>query len=102
MSIWNLPLAVDLPEVRTPTPAPLATIGQPRARRSQRYGLTLTEPGCELVLRCSTCGESSTSSLSGAAGWHVLRRDSSCAVAFCVECSGQLKAAQEGGSRKAS
>lgn len=95
MSIWNLPLCVDMPEVRTPTPAPLASLGLARAGRSLRYGLTVLDAarsavddlaGCEEVRRCAACGCDSTVSISGAAGWHVLRRCQSKSVAFCPEC----------------
>lgn len=94
MSIWNLPLAVDMPEVRTPTPAALAALGVLRARPSSRYSLTVSdaandlshEPGCEEVRSCAVCGGASSDSILGAAGWRVLRRCGAKSVSFCPDC----------------
>lgn len=101
MSLWNLPLPVDMPEVRTPTPAPLGSLGQ--RRRAARYGLTVTDasratgadlardPGCELVRRCAGCGACSSDSLTGSKGWRVLSRCSAHSVAFCPECDAEIQ-----------
>ena len=89
MSIWNLPLAIDLPEIRTPAPGPV---------RSGRYGLTVTAvpgfvrrasndlSGCELVLHCSCCGASSSDDLRGASGWRVCMRGDGVRAEFCPSC----------------
>ncbi len=90
MSIWNLPLAIDLPEIRTPAPGAVRPVG--------RYGVSVTAvpgfvrrastelSGCELVLHCSCCKASSSDDLRGAAGWRVLMRGDGVRAEFCPSC----------------
>lgn len=84
-SLWNLPLAVHMPEIQTPVPAAPSA-----ARPFGRYGVAVTaEPandaGCEPVVRCACCGTESSDDVFGSRGWQFLRRGAVLRQ-FCPQC----------------
>lgn len=77
-SCWDLP----------PPPSPSSREAL-RASDSGRYSLTPVDvdaAGFEEVCTCTSCDQPSSASLSGTAGWLVLRRRNGVTLAICRTC----------------